>query len=136
MALTPKQERFCQSYLAAGNASEAYRQAYTPTTTNPATINRAGKALLDHSKIATRLNELRGEIGKRNAVTVDSLITELEEARQIGRGREQAAAMVAATLGKAKLMGFDKDAGESDDTPTPVSVVVEIRDARRSHADA
>lgn len=41
-------------------------------------------------------------------VTVESLIAELEEARQVGKTTESAAPMVAATMGKAKLMGLDK----------------------------
>ena len=41
-------------------------------------------------------------------VTVEDLLIELEEARQIGIDTKSAAPMVAATMGKAKLMGLDK----------------------------
>jgi len=58
MALTPKQEAFCLAYMESGNASEAYRRAYTVGAMKAATINRNAKALLDNSKIATRLAEL------------------------------------------------------------------------------
>lgn len=41
-------------------------------------------------------------------VTVESLIEELEEARQVGKENASAGPMVAATMGKAKLAGLDK----------------------------
>ena len=56
--LTPKQEAFCLAYLETGNASEAYRQAYNAENMKPATISRNAKALMDNSKIATRLAAL------------------------------------------------------------------------------
>ncbi|WP_457967644.1 terminase small subunit [Pseudomonas sp. R4-84] len=69
MALTPKQEAFCLAYLKTGNASEAYRQAYTANDMKPATINRKAKDVLDNGKIAARLAELN-----QSAVT-DSVMT-------------------------------------------------------------
>lgn len=56
--LTAKQERFCLAYLKTGNASEAYRQAYSASRMKPETVSRNAKALLDNNKIATRLEEL------------------------------------------------------------------------------
>lgn len=129
MALTPKQEKFCQVYLETGNATEAYRQAYTGKG-KPATLNREAKRLLDNTKIATRLAELQEETKQRHDVTVDSLIKELEEARKIGKDRGQAAAMVQATMSKAKLLGMEGSTPE-DETPTSVKVTVQVQDARR-----
>ncbi|WP_407210401.1 terminase small subunit [Citrobacter portucalensis] len=110
MSLTIKQEAFCQAYIETGNASEAYRVSYAAENMKPETINRNAKSLLDNSKIAARVSELQGEIKIRHNVTVDSLIAELEEARQAALGAEtpQSSAAVAATLGKAKLTGLDK----------------------------
>ncbi|WP_431626192.1 terminase small subunit [Enterobacter asburiae] len=108
--LTPKQEAFCQAYIETGNASEAYRTAYAADKMKPETVNRNAKSLLDNNKIATRVAELQGEIKRRHNVTVDSLIAELEEARQAALTAEtpQSSAAVAATMGKAKLTGLDK----------------------------
>jgi hypothetical protein len=44
--------------------------------------------------------------------------------------------MVAATMGKAKLAGLDKDAGDDTDEAQPVKVEVSVVDARKRHADA
>jgi phage terminase small subunit len=47
---------------------------------------------------------------ERHEITVDTLLTELEEARKAALGAEtpQAAAAVGATMGKAKLLSLDK----------------------------
>lgn len=110
MALTIKQEAFCQAYIETGNASEAYRKAYASDKMKTESINRKAKELLDNGKVAARLVELRGEIKQRHDVTVDSLLGELEEARQAALQAEtpQSSAAVAATMGKAKLTGLDK----------------------------
>lgn len=107
--LTPKQEAFCQAYIETGNASEAYRQAYDAEKMKPATVNRNAKALLDNSKIATRLEALRAEHQKRHNVTVDGLTGDLNDDRSLAHKVGQPGAAVSATMGKAKLHGFLKD---------------------------
>lgn len=110
MTLTIKQEAFCQAYIETGNASEAYRTAYAADKMKTDSVNRKAKELIDNGKIAARVAELRGEIKARHNVTVDSLIAELEEARKAALSAEtpQSSAAVAATMGKAKLTGLDK----------------------------
>lgn len=113
-ALTIKQETFCQKYIETGNASEAYRQAYDAEGMKPETIAKRAAEMFAHGGIAGRLAELREGVIKMHNVTVASLIAELEEARQVGKAKEQAAAMVSATLGKAKIAGLDGEGGSGD----------------------
>ena len=108
MALTPKQENFCLAYLETGNATEAYRRAYDAENMTPGTINVKACELLGTDKIAVRVAELREPVMQRHNVTVDSLIAELEEARNLAMSIESPAPAVAATMGKAKLCGLDK----------------------------
>ena len=108
MALTPKQENFCLAYLETGNASEAYRRAYDAENMTPATINVKACELLANDKVTVRLAELREPIMQRHAITVDDLLRELEEARQLALETEAPAPAVSATMGKAKLLGMDK----------------------------
>jgi len=126
MALTPKQEGFCQDFVRTGNASEAYRLNYNAQNMKPETVNRAAKELIDTPKIAARIAELRGDVLKRHQLTVDDLLRELEEARQAALRAEtaQSAAAVGATMGKAKLLGMDKqiiDHQSSDGSMRPVA---------------
>lgn len=129
--LTPKQEAFCQRYLESGNASEAYRQCYSAGKAKPETINRSAKELLDNPKIAARLEELRGVALAAHGVTIASLVAELEEARQVAKARAQGAAMVQATMGKAKLAGLDDGEKVDDSTPVPAAVTVTVVSGRK-----
>ena len=110
MALTPKQEAFALAYVETGNASEAYRRAYNAGKMKPDSVNRKAKELLDNGKITARVSELHAGHAQRHKLTVDDLLRELEEARQAALTAEtaQSSAAVAATMGKAKLLGMDK----------------------------
>lgn len=128
MTLTVKQEKFCQSYIETGNASEAYRQAYSTSKMKPETVNRNAKKLLDSNKIATRVRELQKKHEERHKLTVDDLLRELEEARTAALTAEtpQTSAAVGATMGKAKLLGLDKqviDHQSTDGSMTPKSAM-------------
>lgn len=59
MSLTPKQEAFCLAYLETGNASEAYRRAYSAEKMKPESIAVAASRMLSNAKVALRLSGLR-----------------------------------------------------------------------------
>lgn len=119
--LTIKQENFCLAYVETGNASEAYRRAYDVGEMLPASINSKAFELLENVKITDRIQELRKPIMERHKITVDDLLAELEEARQMGLKTEKAGPMAQATMGKAKLLGLDRAIEEAD--PRPVSKI-------------
>lgn len=110
MALTQKQEKFCRLVVELNNNSDAYRGAYDASRMKPESIHRKAKELMDNVNVAARIAELRAEHAKRHRVTVDDLLGELEEARQIALNAEtpQTSAAVGASMGKAKLLGLDK----------------------------
>ena len=112
--LTPKQESFCLKYVECGNASEAYRHSYDCENMQPATVNRSAKELIDNPKITARIKKLQEGHVKRHQLTVDDLITELEENRKAALSAEtvQSSAATAATMGKARLLGLDKQVVE------------------------
>lgn len=122
--LTPKQEKFCMLYIELGNASAAYRQSYDAEDMREPTVNRSAHELLENPKIAARLEQLRNEHKQAHKITVADLLYELEEARQAALKAEtpQSSAAVAATMGKAKILGMDKqiiDHTSSDGTMSP-----------------
>jgi len=110
--LTEKQERFCIAYCgeAKGNASEAYRIAYDCENMKPESIHREAKEVVDNPKIASRIKELREPAVKALNITLEDLLRELEEARTMAMTTEtpQSSAAINATMGKAKLLGLDK----------------------------
>lgn len=132
----PKQERFCQLFIELGNASEAYRQAFNAENMADATIWVKACELKKTDKVTVRISEIRSQHRERHNMTVDDLIAELEEARQAGLEFESASAMVAATMGKAKLLGLDKQLidvttnGESINKPTTIELIApDVKDA-------
>jgi phage terminase small subunit len=127
--LTPKQEQFCLLYIELGNASAAYREAYDAEDMNQNTVNKNASVMLESTKIATRINQIRDKHMRRHDLTVGDLLAELEEARQAALGAEnpQSSAAVAATMGKAKILGLDKqiiDHKSSDGTMTPTRIEI------------
>lgn len=121
--MTPKQEKFCQKYIELGNASEAYRQSYDCENMADEAIHTEASKLLASPKIALRLNELKSHHARRHDITVDKLLDELEQVRLLAltpkgdNGVLQLNVAVNAIMGKAKLLGLDKQvveqAGES-----------------------
>ena len=87
--LTPKQEKFCQLYIELGNASEAYRRSYDCSKMKPQSIKRKAMELLKDGTItATFIAELRFEHRQRHNLTVDNIIADLQEVRDICMGRK------------------------------------------------
>jgi phage terminase small subunit len=112
-SLTQKQELFAQKYVELGSQTEAYKAAYKPKNQKPASINRTAKKCFDHVKIQARIKELQNAMAKDHGITMESLLAELEEARAMAKSLEKPDAMVKATMGKAKLLGMDKDPGSA-----------------------
>lgn len=109
MALTPKQEAFARAYVETGNASEAYRRAYDAENMKREVIAVKASELLTNGNVKVMVDNLKEEALQRHRLTVDDLLRELEEARMAAYQQEkpQAAAMVAASMGKAKLLGLE-----------------------------
>lgn len=140
--LTPKQEGFCTAYVETGNATEAYRLHYDVSKMKAETINRAAKEMLDLSKISTRIDELRKMVGVKHNITIESILAELEEARQLAFETGKAGPAVQASMGKAKLAGLDRqiiDHTSSDGTMTPRPTIAiskkDIKDIAKSLND-
>ena len=75
--LTVKQENFCNYYLESGNASEAYRRAYSCGNMAPDTINRKAVELLNNGKITARVGQLQAILQERSDISKDEAVREL-----------------------------------------------------------
>lgn len=62
---------------------------------------------------------------------VSSLLQELDEARAIAQEDRKPAAMIAATMSKAKILGLEGGQEAHTTTPQPIAVHVHAIDARR-----
>lgn len=125
MILTPKQEKFCIKYIETGNASEAYRLAYSAENMKADSIHVEATKLLDNPKVALRVKGLQEEHQERHKVTIDSLTAELEKAKQFAYELENPTAIISAIMGKAKLHGLDKIKIEHKrDSEDPLALVL------------
>ena len=111
--MTPKQADFVRLYFELGNASEAYKRAYN-SHAKPNTLHRKANDLLKHPIIKSEIEAMQEQARERNQVTIDNVVDELEEARQVAKQSGNAAAMVSATLGKAKVLGLVVDKQETN----------------------
>ncbi len=65
-------------------------------------------------------------------MSIDDLMTELDDARLTAKANGQASAMVSATMSKAKLLGvLDNTDSDHDHEPQPISIIVRTVDARK-----
>lgn len=109
--LTPKQEAFALAYFETGNAAEAYRRAYdVAENAKDSWVYVEACQLLDHPKIAQRIQELRAQAEKLSIYTRQKALDELEEARLLAIQSGAPAAAVSATNGKVRLFGLDAPA--------------------------
>jgi len=104
--LTPKQEGFCLTYIETGNASEAYRQNYEAGAMKETTINRNAKAMLDNSKIAARLAELRKPAVEKAQVTLETHLNDLKRLRDLAEADLKFGPAVQAEVARGKAAGL------------------------------
>ena len=63
-------------------------------------------------------------------MSIDDLMTELDDARLTAKANGQASAMVTATMSKAKLLGLAKGVQGADEVQ-PVAIMINVFDARK-----
>lgn len=111
--LTPKQEAAVQAFIEGASKTQAYRLAgYKTASMKPETLHRTAHALFENPKVSARVAELQNAHLERHEVTVDTLVIELEAARKMALDTETPTAAIAATMGKAKLLGLYVDRSE------------------------
>ena len=108
-----RREKFAQELAAGKSAAQAYAHCgYKPNYGN--CIRLKG-----NERVSARVDEILQESTKKIVqhieYTRDALLSELEEARQLALRLGQASAAVAATMGKAKILGLIIDRREVGD---------------------
>ena len=107
--LTPKQDDFCHKFLELKSASAAYREVYDAAGSKPETVQRNATTLLNNSKVATRLDELRAKADQYTEITLEEVSGALRTALDQALDRGQSGAAVAAAMGLGKLGGLVTD---------------------------
>src|SRR6478672_7287128 len=76
MALTDKQEKYCQAYVICGNQSTAYREAYDAEDMNSNSVAVAACRVHSDANVTLRIRALQKEANERNKITIDELAQE------------------------------------------------------------
>ena len=104
--LTPKQEAFARAYVETGSQAEAYKAAYNCENMSAPAIGVEACRLLARPKVALKVVELQAEARERTMVTLESMTEEFNENRDVAKELQQASAMNAASVAKAKMYGL------------------------------
>ena len=77
MALTSKQEKFCQGIVSGLNQSDAYRAAYSCDGMLDATVNNEAYKTIQLPDISARIEHLRRPIAERVGMDLESYLKEM-----------------------------------------------------------
>ena len=110
--LTAKQEAFVSAYLETGNASEAYRQAYDAEKMSQEALHVAACRLMQNPNVTLRIEASYAKVRAKAELTALDILNELDEARELAKKNENPTAMVAASMGRAKIAGLVIDKKE------------------------
>ena len=78
MKLSVKHENFCNYYIECGNASEAYRRAYSCSNMKDESINVKAVELLNNGKITVRVKDLQEDLKKKSDITKEEVLNMLK----------------------------------------------------------
>lgn len=115
----PRHERMAQGLAKGLSAEKAHVEAGFKQNRH----NAAALAREEH--ISTRVIELQSKAVKKVEITVDSLASELEEARAMALKEKQTSAAVSATMGKAKLFGLGVEHRRMSGTIQIINITIE-----------
>lgn len=95
-----RHEKFALALALGKNKAEAYRDAGYKSNKS------AAQRLSTNVNIIARVRELQAMAAARHGISLDEIIAELEQTRQMSMALGQCNAAVFASIGKAKLLGL------------------------------
>lgn len=124
--LSLKQEFFCTAYIETGNASEAYRQAYSTKNMKNSVINVKACELLKNGKITVRIQELMKGHAERHEITVDFLTDEYLGALSEAKEQKNPMARSNITTALGKLHGLIIEKQRVENIPLDTHYTLEL----------
>ena len=112
----PRHERFAQGIAKGKSHFDAYAYAgFATSTDKDGTRSNAGK-VAKRPEVEARVTELQAKQAKRIGITVDDLVSELQDMLALAKRVKHPAAGVGAILAKGKLLGLVVDRAEIEGT--------------------
>lgn len=106
MALTHKQEMFCQEIVKGENMSKAYRNAYDAKNMSGPTVNQRAYELLQNSKVEARIAEIRRPALVAAGVTQEGHLAELMRLRDLAVDQDKISEAIRAEELRGKVGGL------------------------------
>lgn len=107
-SLTEEIEAFCVEYVRVGNGRLAYQLSHPNSKAKPATMRVEACRILQRPNVRLMIEQLRQAALEKSTTTVQSLMLELDQSRELAMETENSAAATTATMGKARIAGFLK----------------------------
>jgi len=108
MALTGKQEAFCQAVADGMNQSDAYRTAYSAEKMKPISINVNASKLMSDANVALRVKELKDALSQRALWTREQSVNELVDIASKSKGAGQFGAATGAIKELNAMHGYNE----------------------------
>lgn len=106
MALTPKQEKFCQNIVSGMNQSDAYRGAYDCEGMQPTTINDEAWRTINLPHISQRIEQLRLPIAERIGMGLEEYLREMIALKNAAQSDEDHSPAIKAHELIGKCLGY------------------------------
>lgn len=107
MALTAKQEAFCQAIADGLSQSDAYRRAYNAEKMKPETVQNNAYNLMQNSEVKARVQELRGKLESKQLWTREQSINKAIEAIEMASNNGKPLEILKAVEVLNKMHGYD-----------------------------
>lgn len=106
MALTSKQEKFCQGIVSGLNQSDAYRSAYDVSGMLDASVNNEAYKMMQAPDITSRIDALRLPVAERLGLGLEDYLKEMIDMKDDARGDAEHSAAIKAFELVGKALGY------------------------------
>lgn len=112
MAISKKQEIFCQEVVKQDSQSDAYRIAYSASGMNNKQVHEEASKLIKNPKVAQRLTEIKKAVSDKNLYTIEKsvrkdlkLIDRYEKALEVLENNESTSESIRTAQRTIKFIG-------------------------------
>ena len=133
MALTGKQEAFCQAVADGMNQSDAYRTAYDAQGMSAPTVQNSAYKLMQNGEVTARIKELKDALSQKALWTREQSVNELVDIASKSKGAGQFGAATGAIKELNAMHGYN-EAVKIDVTGGITSIVRTIIDPKNDAA--
>jgi phage terminase small subunit len=106
MALTAKQEAFCQAIVLGASQADAYRKAYDAERMKAETVQNKAHVLMKNGEVRARVEALRAPVIEELQVTLAQHLRDLKEMRDSAKTDAKWGPAIVAEIARGKASGL------------------------------